>query len=136
MPRLDESEQEQARVIAVPSFTPGGLDAERSGHFGHCDLFTLVTVGGDKVVDVKVIENAPHHEGGCLDPVRTLAALGTTDIVVGGMGARPLAYFGELGINVFADQQVPTVGKVVDELLHGRVTPMSLEHVCGGGNCH
>ena len=28
--------------IAIPSVNNGGLDGQRSGHFGHCDVFTLV----------------------------------------------------------------------------------------------
>ncbi len=27
--------------IAIPSTGPGGLDGERSGHFGHCDVLPL-----------------------------------------------------------------------------------------------
>ena len=30
--------------IAVPSIDEGGLNGQRSGHFGHCDVFTLVDV--------------------------------------------------------------------------------------------
>ena len=30
--------------IAVPSMEVGGLGGQRSGHFGHCDTFTLVDV--------------------------------------------------------------------------------------------
>ena len=30
--------------IAIPTIGAGGLDCERSGHFGHCDCFTVVTV--------------------------------------------------------------------------------------------
>jgi predicted Fe-Mo cluster-binding NifX family protein len=120
----------------VPSLAPGGLEAERSGHFGHCDFFTLVEVSGDGVVEVRVTENAPHHEGGCLDPVKLLASLGATEIVVGGMGARPLAFFGDVGIAVYADQTSPTVGEVVDALMQGSVPLMSVMQVCGGGSCH
>lgn len=127
----------QKRVIAVPSMAPGGLEAERSGHFGHCDFFTLVEVDGDNVTRAGVVANAPHHEGGCLDPVRMLASLGVTDIVVGGMGARPLAFFTEMGIAVYADQELPTVGEVIDALLQDRVPVMSPMQVCGGsGGCH
>lgn len=32
--------------IAVPSVENGGLEGVRSGHFGHCDVFTLVDVEG------------------------------------------------------------------------------------------
>jgi predicted Fe-Mo cluster-binding NifX family protein len=132
----DETKQNHGRRVAVPSFAPGGLEAERSGHFGHCDLFTLVSVSDKEVLAVEVVANKPHHEGGCLDPVNMLADLGVTDIIVGGMGARPLAYFQELDINVFADQQLPLVGQAIDALLDDRVAPMTLDHVCGGGTCH
>lgn len=133
---MSEQFSTRKRIIAVPSLVPGGLEAKRSGHFGHCDFFTLVEVGGDDVAEVSVIENAPHHEGGCLDPVKLLASLGATEIVVGGMGARPLAFFGDMGITVYADQELPTVGEVVDALLQGNVPVMSAMQVCGGGSCH
>ena len=133
---MSESAAIQRRLIAVPSLAPGGLEAERSGHFGHCDSFTLVEVSGDGVAKVSVVENAPHQEGGCLDPVKLLASLGATEIVVGGMGARPLAFFGDMGITVYADQELPTVGEVVDALLQGSVPVMSAMQVCGGGSCH
>ncbi|MHB0979837.1 MAG: NifB/NifX family molybdenum-iron cluster-binding protein [Thermoleophilia bacterium] len=133
---MSEQVDTQERVIAVPSLAPGGLEAQRSGHFGHCDFFTLVEIGGDSVAKVRVVENAPHHEGGCLDPVNLLASLGATEIVVGGMGARPLSFFGEMGITVYADQELPTVREVVDALLQGTVPVMSAMQVCGGGSCH
>jgi len=133
---VSESFDTQKRIIAVPSQAPGGLEAQRSGHFGHCDFFTLVEVDGDSVNKVSVVENAPHHEGGCLDPVKLLASLGATEIVVGGMGARPLAFFGDMGITVYADQELPTVGEVLDALLQGNVPLMSALQVCGGGSCH
>ena len=35
--------------IAIPSIEAGGLDGQRSGHFGHCDVFTLVDVKGGEI---------------------------------------------------------------------------------------
>jgi predicted Fe-Mo cluster-binding NifX family protein len=99
-------------------------------------MFTLVKVEDKTVAEVSVVNNLPHGEGGCLDPVRLLASLGTTDIVVGGMGARPLAYFAELGITVYADPHTPTVQAVIDALLAGDVGVMTPGQVCGGGGCH
>ncbi len=133
---MSEPFNKPKRTIAVPSLAPGGLEAERSGHFGHCDFFTLVEVGGDSGTKVSVVANTPHQEGGCLDPVKLLASLGATEIVVGGMGARPLAFFGDMGITVYADQELPTVKEVVDALLQDRVPVMSARQVCGGGSCH
>ena len=51
--------------VAIPTLGKGGLDCERSGHFGHCGCFTVVDVQDGKVGDVSVIENPPHEEGGC-----------------------------------------------------------------------
>lgn len=133
---MSNETENQQRIIAVPSLAPGGLQAQRSGHFGHCDFFTLVKVTGDTVTEVSVVDNTPHHEDGCLDPVKLLASHGTTEIVVGGMGARPLAFFGEMGIAVYADQELPNVGEVVEALLQGSVPVMSPMQVCGGGSCH
>ena len=133
---MSEEQSLQARIIAIPSLAPGGLSAERSGHFGHCDSFTLAKVDERAITDVRVVDNSPHHEGGCLDPVRLLASLGTTEMIVGGMGARPLAFFGEMGIAVYADQELPTVGEVLEAHLRGDVPLMSAMHVCGGGSCH
>ena len=45
---LIEAEREQymqTKTVAIPSQHPGGLEALRSGHFGHCDVFTLVKIG-------------------------------------------------------------------------------------------
>ena len=133
---MSEQSNTQKRIIAVPSLAPGGLEAQRSGHFGHCDFFTLIEVSGDNVTKASMVANAPHQEGGCLEPVRLLASLGATEIVVGGMGARPLAFFSEMGITVYADQELPTVREAVDALLQGNVPVMSAMQVCGGGSCH
>jgi len=51
--------------IAIPSMEDGGLDGRRSGHFGHCDVFTLVDVKDGKIVQVSTIANGGHVQGGC-----------------------------------------------------------------------
>ena len=30
--------------VAIPTMGQGGMDCERSGHFGHCDCFTVVDI--------------------------------------------------------------------------------------------
>ena len=72
--------------IAIPTMGAGGLDCERSGHFGHCDCFTVVTVEDGKIVATDIIDNPPHEEGGCLRPVGILANAGIDAIVAAGMG--------------------------------------------------
>ena len=57
--------------IAVPSVSPGGLNAVSSGHFGHCV------------------------------PVNLLAENGVQVLLVNGIGMRPLMGFQQAGINVY-----------------------------------
>ena len=86
--------------IAIPSELPGGLDAQRAGHFGRCACFTLVDVVDEEVRDVEILQNAPHTEGGCMAPVLVLAENNVDAIVVQGIGGRPLMGFNQVGIAV------------------------------------
>jgi predicted Fe-Mo cluster-binding NifX family protein len=72
-------------------------------------------------------------------PVKILHAAGVDAIVVGGMGARPMQGFAEVGIKVyFANRDVvPSVGAVIDQLAANQLPVMHTNQVCqGSGNCH
>jgi predicted Fe-Mo cluster-binding NifX family protein len=118
--------------LAVPSNGQGGTEAERSGHFGHCDCFTLVDLEGGEVVSVEIIDNPPHVDGGCLQPVNLLAGHGVTALVVAGMGARPLAGLNDVGIEVFFENATPGVGDVVGLVAQGQVARMDARNTCQG----
>ncbi len=125
--------------LAVPSNQPGGLDATRSDHFGHCDLFTIVEIRDGAVADVRCVENQEHGAGGCMVPVQFLREQGVGAIVVGGIGARPLQGFGEVGIKVyFADRnRVQSVGEVINGMMAGQFPEIRPDQACQGhGNCH
>ncbi len=119
-------------VLGVPTQGGGGLDSERSGHFGHCDCFTLVEIDGQEVVGVRVVENPPHVEGGCLRPVNLLASHGVNALLAGGMGARPLQGFNDVGISVYFENQTAIVRDAVDLVIQGGVPIMEPQHACGG----
>lgn len=116
--------------LAVPSMGEGGLDAERSGHFGHCDCFTIVDLADGKVTDVSILDNPPHEEGGCLRPVGLLSEQGVDAIVAAGMGGRPLSGFNQAGITVYFENQTPNVGKVVEIVAQGKTPIMSIDQAC------
>jgi predicted Fe-Mo cluster-binding NifX family protein len=119
-------------VLAVPTEGDGGLECERSGHFGRCDCFTVVEIENGTVTGVRVVDNPPHVEGGCLRPVQLLASHGVNALVVAGIGGRPLAGFNDAGITVYFDNRIPVVGDVVDALLAGAVEVIDPSYVCGG----
>ena len=125
--------------IAVPSNAPGGLEAVRSDHFGHCDLFTLVTLDNGQVAAVETVNNIAHEAGGCMAPVGLLRDKGIDAIVVGGMGARPLSGFAGVGITVYfaAQSAFESVKAVVDGFLGNQLVVMQPTQACQGhGNCH
>ena len=52
--------------LAVPTMGAAGLDAQRAGHFGHCDCFTVATITDGEIGEVAAVDNPLHEEGGCL----------------------------------------------------------------------
>jgi predicted Fe-Mo cluster-binding NifX family protein len=123
----------QRKIVAVPSAHPGGLDAFRSGHFGHCDVFTLAHLEEGEIKDVSIVHNPPHMQGGCQAPVNLLHQSGAHAIIVGGIGMRPLMGFKQMGIEVYYGPEGETVGAVLNHLLEGRLTLIGDHQVCGGG---
>ena len=90
--------------LAVPTMGQAGLDSERSGHFGKCDCFTLVTIDDGQITSVENIDNPPHEEGGCMRPVMLLSDAGADAIVAAGMGMRPFMGFTEAeAVKLFAN---------------------------------
>jgi predicted Fe-Mo cluster-binding NifX family protein len=119
--------------IAVPSMEQGGLDGQRSGHFGHCDVFTLIDVEGGEVKNVTTVNNQSHVQGGCMVPVDLLAAHKVNALIVGGIGMRPLMGFRQAGIDVYYDETRPGIRPVVEDLIAGKLPRISDNQVCGGG---
>ena len=129
----------ESLLLAVPSNNPGGLEAGRSDHFGHCDLFTIIKIKNDAIVEVRTVTNQEHEAGGCMVPVQFLKSNDVDAIVVGGIGARPLQGFIEVGIDVFyADRNaVLTVQSAVDGMIGARFPIIRADQTCQGhANCH
>ena len=123
-------------VVALPSVGAGGLDAQLSAHFGHCDLYTLVTLEDGEIKEVKTIPNVPHTQGGCMAPVNHLAQSGAKALIAGGMGMRPLMGFNQVGIEVYFGGNAATVGEAVTALAQGKLPQFTMDHTCGGGGAH
>ena len=116
--------------LAVPTMGEGGLQAERSGHFGHCDCFTLIDIADGELKEVSIIQNPPHEEGGCLRPVGLLSDAGANAIVAAGMGMRPMMGFANAGIDVLFDNVTPNVGDVAKLAAEGKLSHMTANEAC------
>jgi predicted Fe-Mo cluster-binding NifX family protein len=119
--------------IAIPSMADGGLDGKRAGHFGHCDVFTLVDVNDGAIEKVSTVANETHVQGGCMVPVNLLANNQVNALIVGGIGMRPLMGFRQAGIDVYHDDQRPDIRPVVEDLIAGKLPMIQDNQVCGGG---
>jgi predicted Fe-Mo cluster-binding NifX family protein len=122
--------------IAIPSNLPGGLKASVGGHFGHCDLYTVVVVKGSRITEVSTLPSVPHQQGGCLTAVNHLAQNGVTALIAGGMGMRPLMGFNQAGIDVFWGAEAPCVEDAVQAFIRGDLQPFGRELTCSGGQHH
>jgi len=135
-PRLEPQGKDQTimnAIVAFPCSAPGGLNATLSPHFGHCDAYTLVTLGDDGPTKMEVISNPGHGEEGCAGPVRLLAEAGAKALVAGGMGRGPLGGFIQAGIDVYHSGDAVTVAEGVFALIEGRLPRFTLDQTCGGG---
>ncbi|MCP4748927.1 MAG: dinitrogenase iron-molybdenum cofactor biosynthesis protein [Desulfobacteraceae bacterium] len=117
--------------IAVPSVERGGLEGVRSGHFGHCDAFTLIDVKAGEIVNVTTIANQDHVQGGCSAPVKLLADNNVNALIVSGIGMRPLMGFRDEGINVYHEATCSEIKPVVKDLIAGKLQLIGENQVCG-----
>ncbi|MFH2058330.1 MAG: NifB/NifX family molybdenum-iron cluster-binding protein [Pseudomonadota bacterium] len=119
--------------IAIPSNGQGGMGGTRAGHFGHCDVFTIVDVENYEVKNISILQNQEHVQGGCMVPVNLLSENRVNAIIVGGIGMRPLMGFKQVGISVYHDDQRTDIEPVVKDLIAGNLAQIRNDQVCGGG---
>ncbi|MDR2869417.1 MAG: dinitrogenase iron-molybdenum cofactor biosynthesis protein [Deferribacteraceae bacterium] len=121
-------------IVAVPSCNPGGMDAEVSSHFCHCDVYTIVEIADGKIAESKVIPSLPH--GNCLAPISFLADKGVQALISGGMGMRPLAGFQQSGVAVFYGKEMTSVKQAIAALMADELPLFPAAAACGGsGSC-
>ena len=104
-----ETATEDGTVFAIP--TAQGMLCQ---HFGHCELFELVTVKDNKIVNTTSVEPPPHEPG--LLP-RWLAEQGVKMVIAGGMGQRAQDFFNQYGVQVVVGAPVLKPEEVVTQYL-------------------
>ncbi|MFL0198845.1 NifB/NifX family molybdenum-iron cluster-binding protein [Clostridium sp. WILCCON 0269] len=88
-----------------------------SGHFGHCEGFTIYQVENEKVKNEEFVPN-PGHRPGYL-PV-FLKELGVNVIISGGMGAAAQELFSQSGIEVVVGAE-GLCSSAVDKFIKGEL---------------
>jgi predicted Fe-Mo cluster-binding NifX family protein len=118
--------------LGIPSLRPGGLDADVSAHFGHCEVFTAVELKGNDIKEVWTIANDGEHN--CMIPVQKMSSAVIDAVLIGGIGRRPLIEFQNKGIRVFVGVG-GTVKDAVADYLSDSLREATLQDVCYG-TCH
>ena len=80
-----------------------------SAHFGRCPSFTIADIEDGKLTKKEVVDN-PGHEPGFIP--QFLHEKGVNCIIAGGMGARAIGFFNELGI-----QAIMGISGKIDEAI-------------------
>ena len=117
--------------IAIPSESTEGLQAMRSGHFGHAPYFTIVEYDDNmNIVATEVVKNVDHDEYGCGGVIDYVLGLGVDGILAAGMGRPPLMRFTEGGVTVYFETTQAIVGDAAQLFATGNVERMLLEDAC------
>jgi len=67
----------------MPTNFPGSTNADRSDHFGHYDILTIIDIDQIKTIkEVTIILNGDYEAGGCMVPVKILQDAGAGAIIV------------------------------------------------------
>jgi len=118
--------------ICVPSMNPGNLNALVSAHFGHCEIFTIVTIEGKEIKSVETIANDIEHD--CMIPVNKLSKAKVDILLICDIGRNPLLGFQQNGIKVYIGA-TGTVRDAVADFLNGHLSVATINDVCKGF-CH
>ena len=123
-------EKEKRMKIALPSRSDQ-VDA----HFGHCEHFTVFTIGPDNKVTAQETVTPPPGCGCKSDIALTLEQMGVKVMLAGNMGQGALNVLGGHGIRVVRGCS-GSVTDVVENWLSGNVKDSGLSCVQHGHACH
>ena len=107
-----------SRVIGIPADGPE-LSDPISGHFGHCEYYTIFTVEGNKIKESEVIES-PKGCGCKSDIALTLKNDGVSIMLAGNMGAGAQNKLNAYGIDVVRGCS-GNVSELVKQYLDGEI---------------
>ena len=116
--------------IVFPTNENEGYLSQRGAHFGKANYYTIVTVEDNKIVDVEGVVNQGHAGGACTSAVTNIMSFNPDALIVGGIGGRPAQGFIDAGLDVYFDQNSPTVQDSLKLFLANQ-----LEKSTGLGTC-
>lgn len=107
-----------------------GYLSKRGAHFGKAKYYTVITLKDNRISDVECVENQGHKSGSCGNAVSNIMDLNPDALVVSGIGNSPAQGFAKAGLDLYFDQNSPTVQASIDMFISGK-----LEKNTGKGTC-
>ena len=122
-------------IIAIPSFTPGGLNEHFHLEFGKCETFTFITLEGDEIIEVKVIENSAAEElsGKGKQAAQIVKSYGAEKLIVSELGPNASVLINSLNIKVYRgpDEEI-TLKEIIKFYLKGNLKAVSPDDLIKG----
>ncbi len=116
--------------VVFPTDENSGYLSKRGAHFGKAKFYTIITLEDGKIVDVEGVANAGHNTNACSNAIANIMSLNPDVLVVNGIGATPAQGFLKVGLDVYFDQESPTVEKSIELLSQNK-----LQKSNGDGTC-
>ena len=125
------------KKVAFPGLKDSGMDGVIAGHFGKTEAFIVVDYNTQtkEINEVQTINNPPHGSGGCMMPVNILKEQNVDDVVLGGIGGRPLMGFVQVGIKPFHGIQ-GTIQENYEAFCQNKLNEMVKSSCNGGPSTH
>ncbi|NOX15495.1 MAG: dinitrogenase iron-molybdenum cofactor biosynthesis protein [Epsilonproteobacteria bacterium] len=116
--------------LVFPTDKNDGYLSKRGAHFGKANYYTVITLDGDKIIDVECLTNPGHSEGGCGNAVTNILSLKPNALIVSGIGGPPARGLVNAGLDLYFDTISPTVQDSIKLFLEGKLQKSSGEGTC------
>ena len=116
--------------VVFPTDENSGYLSKRGAHFGKAKFYTIITLEDGKIVDVEGVANAGHNTNACSNAIANIMSLNPDVLIVDGIGASPAEGFLKAGLDVYFDQESPTVEKSVALFTQGNLPKSNGDGTC------
>lgn len=121
---IEKLKGDKIMKICIPT-----SEGKLCGHFGHCDSFTFAEINPETKEILNIEERIP-EEGISCQSASWISEQGTSKVLAGGMGGRPLMTFAQNGVEVIAGCPELPIQEILEKYLSN--TLETGENACGG----
>lgn len=117
--------------IIVPTNEDKGLLSKMGAHFGKAPFYTIVEIDNKEIINVEVVKNQGHANGGCSNAVANILSFNPDALIVVGIGPNPASGFLNAGLNVFVDKESLILEESINKFIENQLPKISINGTCG-----